>query len=130
MAPSIHDVENQPFLREILGLLQSHFKSNPFLRILDIGCGAAHFTEVLGRELGKRAKIVGIDSNADVVREATERIGTQGIENVELKVSDILQFDEEEKYDLVMFTKSLHHCLPLDEVIHCHRNAPNYHRLR
>ncbi|RUS21237.1 S-adenosyl-L-methionine-dependent methyltransferase [Endogone sp. FLAS-F59071] len=116
-SPSIHVIQNQPFLGFVLDLIQSRFESDRLLHILDIGCGVGHFTEILGRELGARAQIVGIDPNADVVRQGMERIGKSDVKNVELKAFTIAEFDEGKKYDVVMFTKSLHHCVPLDESV-------------
>jgi len=117
---SIHIVENQPFLNIVLNVLKSRLESGRPLRILEVGCGPAHFTELLGGELKEKAQIVGIDPNANVIREAVERMGTS-VENVELKVAGLLQFGEGEIYDVIIFTKSLHHCLPLGEAVtHAH----------
>jgi len=116
-SPSIHILENQPFLKVVLSVLQSRLESGRPLRILEVGCGSARFTELLGRELGARAQILGIDPNEKVVSEAVERMGTLSVQNVELKVADLLHFDEGEKYDVLIFTKSLHHCLPLGEAV-------------
>jgi 2-polyprenyl-3-methyl-5-hydroxy-6-metoxy-1,4-benzoquinol methylase len=36
--------------------------------------------------------------------------------DVDFQLSDIFKFTSDSKFDLVMFTKSLHHCIPVDQV--------------
>jgi SAM-dependent methyltransferase len=80
----------------------------PPARILEVGCGrgalAAAVTE-LGYDL------TGVDRNADAVAAARER----GVRVIEGDVHDVSG-----QYDVVLFTRSLHHAEDLDGILnHC-----------
>ena len=74
-------------------------------RILEVGCGRGALAAALS-DLGYQ--VTGVDRNAEAVKAATER----GIEVVHGDVHDISG-----QYDVVLFTRSLHHADDLDRIL-------------
>jgi len=76
------------------------------VRILEVGCGAGKLANSL-RDLGH--ELVAVDSSLESV-EAARQLG------VNAKLADFPNF-EDEPFDVVLFTRSLHHIHPLDTTI-------------
>ncbi len=53
--------------------------------VLDVGCGAGRLAYLLGPRC---RGVIGIDRDAQAIRDAQERAATEGIENVEFHVAD------------------------------------------
>ena len=75
-------------------------------RILDAGCGAGELAVKL-KDAGHR--VIGLDADEGAV-EKTRALG------VEARHGDFLRF-EEEPFDAICFSFSLHHIFPLDEAV-------------
>ena len=73
--------------------------------VLDVGCGRGDLTGMLQ---GKGANIVGIDLSEDSVAES-KALGVQAI------CGNFLEFDYPAKFDLIVFSRSLHHLHPVPE---------------
>lgn len=90
---------------ETLKFVQTHLSTAP-ARILEIGCGNGELAQRFQR-LGHQ--IVGIDSSPAVVHEA--RRG-----GVDARVAQWPEFADQ-PFDMILFTRSLHHIHSLDEAI-------------
>ena len=71
-------------------------------RVLEVGCGNGHLTSLLAE---KSAELVGIDPDGASIAEARRNI--KGV-NFRIGSGEALEF-EDESFDLVIFTMSLHH---------------------
>jgi SAM-dependent methyltransferase len=86
----------------------THLKSllpPPPARVLEAGCGRGALAAALG-ELGY--EVTGVDRNADMAAAARER----GVTVIEADVRDVSG-----EYDVVLFTRSLHHAEDLDGIL-------------
>jgi 2-polyprenyl-3-methyl-5-hydroxy-6-metoxy-1,4-benzoquinol methylase len=91
-------------------VLLSDYSARPFvldlcepikgLKILDLGCGEGY----VGRELKKRgaADILGIDISENMIEKAIQEQERQGIDGLEYKAMDVIDFDITDRYDLVI----------------------------
>jgi trans-aconitate methyltransferase len=70
------------------------------------------FTNLLKENYGDKINITAIDPSPEVVDIAKKRTD----QVIKFQAADIFDFKTEKKFDVVMFTKSLHHCLPVTEV--------------
>jgi SAM-dependent methyltransferase len=110
---SLKHLQQRPFTTFFCGLLNSkHFAHNPsaIIRILEVGSSSGEFLTLLKDEL-PALQIVAIDSDADALKEIPEMSGVV-VQNV-----NFLDFRDEEGFDVVVFTKSLHHIFPLDKAV-------------
>jgi ubiquinone/menaquinone biosynthesis C-methylase UbiE len=76
-----------------------------------LGYSAGDFSLVLKDKLQDKADITAIDPSFDKIEQAKSKSSTVCFEK-----SDIYNFKSNHKFDIVMFTKSLHHCNPIDKV--------------
>lgn len=76
------------------------------LRILEVGCGNGELAECL-QNLG--FEVVAVDSSLEAVEKTKQR-------GVEARVAEFPNFDEN-AFDAILFTRSLHHLQALDETI-------------
>ena len=61
---------------------------------VDIGCGLAHLSSELARDVAPGGRIVGIDSSADMIAAAQRRVDSQGLAaSVELRAGDATRLD-------------------------------------
>lgn len=90
---------------ETLKFVQTHLSTTPS-RILEIGCGHGELAQRL-QSLGHQ--IVAIDSSPAAVHEA-RRLG------VDARVAQWPEFAEQ-PFDVILFTRSLHHISPLDAAL-------------
>jgi trans-aconitate methyltransferase len=63
-------------------------------------------------KLKERVDITAIDPSDDIEKAKAKSTGT----DVQFERGDIFSFKTDQKFDLVMFTKSLHHCNPVNKV--------------
>ncbi|KAI8582638.1 hypothetical protein K450DRAFT_226239 [Umbelopsis ramanniana AG] len=115
---SVHVLENQAFLTYLSGILDAHFfakgHSEP-LRALEVGCGAGHFSRILSAHYGSKIKITAIDANENVIKKANELSEGLVEGSVTFKQADFNKYSDSAPYDVIVFTKSFHHCLPINE---------------
>jgi SAM-dependent methyltransferase len=69
------------------------------LRLLEVGCGAGHLAAAL---VADGHRVVAIDSSAEAIAAARER-------GVDARVARFPDFSDAERFDAVLFTRSLHH---------------------
>jgi SAM-dependent methyltransferase len=92
---------------ETLALIDRHLASAALVypsRVLEVGCGLGHLAFALSQ---KGMTVCGIDANADAVAAAKSR----GVSCVH---ADFLTYEFNQDFDLLLFTRSLHHIAPLD----------------
>ncbi|HEY7546550.1 MAG TPA: class I SAM-dependent methyltransferase, partial [Blastocatellia bacterium] len=86
--------------KETLDFVLGHLPRRE-VRLLEVGCGRGHLTAMLRAE--------GVDIRGiDISEEAVEETRSRGLDAV---CADFLQF-EDELYDVVFFSRSLHHIHP------------------
>lgn len=91
--------------KETLDFLLGHLPSRD-TRLLEVGCGRGHLTAMLASH--------GVSIRAvDISEEAIEETRSRGLDAV---CADFLQF-EDEPYDVVFFSRSLHHIHPVEEAL-------------
>lgn len=91
---------------QTLAFVKSNLTKN-HLKILEVGCGNGYLAKSL-LEVG--FQVTAIDKEMDCVASA-KALGIEAIQ------SDILDFNTDGLFDVVLFTRSLHHIGPLDKVL-------------
>jgi SAM-dependent methyltransferase len=92
------------YLRRELGKLA---RLNP-RRILDAGCGTGDHTLYLARKY-PQAEVLGVDINADRIRENQENARRLGIANVRFEAANLCEADFASRFDLVVSIDVLEH---------------------
>jgi SAM-dependent methyltransferase len=90
-------------LRRVLPATQGTYRT-----ILDAGCGTGVFTF----ELAKRhpeARVLGVDSEPDLVGRANEIAHRAGLANCQFQVADVTSLGFDEAFDLVLSVDNLEH---------------------
>jgi ubiquinone/menaquinone biosynthesis C-methylase UbiE len=72
------------------------------MRVLDIGCGSGDVTRLAAELVGPSGSVLGIDTDADSVRSASERAAKTGIANVAFEVGEAASFAEPESFDALV----------------------------
>ena len=104
---------NQRTLKQDYRTLLSALK--PGLRILDIGCGTASITKDIAEVVGPTGYVIGIDNTASFIKEGQENYND--IQNLELIHIDLLDFEVEEKFDLIVSARTFQWISTLDKAI-------------
>ncbi len=73
-------------------------------QVLEIGTGSGWLTCLLAH---RAASVVSIDIHADFTTQARKKLGTLGIDNVQLDTCDIFHWDNHETFDAIIITGSL-----------------------
>jgi SAM-dependent methyltransferase len=95
-------------VEEVLGWVRSVLPGQGRgLRVLEVGCGPGYLASKL---LRAGVRLTAIDVSEEQVRAARER-GVPAI------ASDFLSFEAAERFDALLFTRSLHHISPLASAI-------------
>jgi SAM-dependent methyltransferase len=72
------------------------------MRVLDIGCGSGDVTRLAADLVGPSGSVLGIDTDADSVRSATERAGQMGVVNVAFEVGEAASFAAPGSFDALV----------------------------
>lgn len=80
--------------------------------VLDAGCGSGRVTQLL-TELVPKGRVIGVDSSAQMIGFARERLGEQ----VELHHSDLLELDLDSPVDAI-FSSATFHWIPEQEELY------------
>lgn len=99
---SANRIFNQRSLEEDYRTLKSALK--PGLRVLDIGCGTGAITKDIANIVGPTGSVVGIDNTVSFITEGKSLFSD--IQNLELLHCDILDFETEEKFDLIVSART------------------------
>ncbi|CAO3653996.1 unnamed protein product [Cunninghamella echinulata] len=116
---SIKFIQHKKFLASITEIIDSKFLSaenDKVVRVLDIGCGPGDFATLLKNHYKEKIDLVGIDPSEKDIKEAKTK--TTEVSFYQNGIVDwYLEHKNEAKFDLVLFTKSLHHCDDLEKSI-------------
>ncbi|WP_164109347.1 MULTISPECIES: class I SAM-dependent methyltransferase [Sphingobacterium] len=99
---SANSIFNQRSLGQDYRTLMSALK--PGLRVLDIGCGTGAITRDIANSVGPTGYVVGIDNTASFITEGQNLYAE--VQNLELLHCDVLDFDSEEKFDLIVSART------------------------
>jgi SAM-dependent methyltransferase len=86
--------------------VQKHLKASN-QKILEVGCGLGDVAKAL-QDLGHAVKAIDLDIDSVVATRA---------KGVEAEKSDIIHLRESNRYDCVLFTRSLHHINPIENAL-------------
>jgi 2-polyprenyl-3-methyl-5-hydroxy-6-metoxy-1,4-benzoquinol methylase len=81
--------------------------NNEKLEILVAGCGTYQAAIIAAKN--KNSMITGIDISENSVAIQKNMVEKEGIKNINLQVSSIMEFDYEKKFDLIICSGVLHH---------------------
>jgi SAM-dependent methyltransferase len=95
-------------VEETLAFIKPALPQRP-ASILDVGCGKGEIAAEL-KSLGFRVTAL------DVEREAVLLTRARGVEAEEI---DFLQYDSKTPFDVLLFSRSLHHIAPLERAVLC-----------
>ncbi|KAI9305074.1 S-adenosyl-L-methionine-dependent methyltransferase [Cunninghamella echinulata] len=116
---SIKFIQHKKFLASIIEIIDSKFFSannGRVVRVLDIGCGPGDFATLLKNHYKEKIDLVGIDPSEKDIKEAKTK--TNEVSFYQNGIVDwYSEHKDEAKFDLVLFTKSLHHCDDLEKSI-------------
>jgi ubiquinone/menaquinone biosynthesis C-methylase UbiE len=85
--------------------------------ILDLGCGTGEVSVVLAR---RAKKLIGIDISPAMLEIASQRVKSEGVDNIELRTGDFSTLPDLSGISLVVSNYAIHH-LSLDEKTHLFR---------
>jgi SAM-dependent methyltransferase len=72
------------------------------MNVLDVGSGAGDVAMTLAELVGPQGRVVGVDTNADILETARERVEAAGWSNVEFRHGDVSDIDLGEVHDAVV----------------------------
>jgi ubiquinone/menaquinone biosynthesis C-methylase UbiE len=78
-------------------------------RCVDLGCGGGDVTLELARIVGPEGRVLGVDMDEVKLELARDAAQEQGLANVEFAVADVLDWHDEDAYDLVYSRFLLEH---------------------
>lgn len=87
--------------------LQSNLPLGPDLRLLEVGCGNGDVAAALMKH---NVLVKAIDIDEEAVKNTRAR-------GVDVEQSDILQYKDEPAYDVVLFSRCLHHVQPMPDAV-------------
>jgi ubiquinone/menaquinone biosynthesis C-methylase UbiE len=87
------------------------------MHCLDLGCGGGDVTFELALLVGNSGKVVGVELDEVILRLTQEDCQKLGLSNVQLKIADVLSWEETEKYDLAYTRFLLTHLSQPETVI-------------
>lgn len=93
-------------LDEMVGLLPIR----PDMRVLDVACGDGYYTELLAERLSEAGTIIGVDTDAEMIAKANDRLRCSqlecGFEFVQGKLDQLARASD--RFDLVFCAQSLY----------------------
>lgn len=101
-AQNASSIFNQRTLEQDYRTLKSILK--PGLRVLDIGCGTGAITKDIAHIVGPTGFVVGVDNTASFINEGQALFSS--IDNLELIPIDFLDFTTEDKFDLIVSSRT------------------------
>lgn len=112
-AQKASEIFNQRTLVKDYRTLKSALK--PGLRVLDIGCATGAISKDIANIIGPKGYVVGIDNTASFIDEGKNVFSD--VENLELIHTDLLNFETEEKFDLIISARTFQWISTLDKAI-------------
>lgn len=87
----------------------------PGMRILDIGCGTGAITKDIANIVGPNGYVVGIDNTESFIAEGKNLFST--VTNLALVHAELLDFESEEKFDLIISARTFQWISTIDKAI-------------
>lgn len=112
-AQQANTIYNQRTLEQDYRTLKSALK--PGLRVLDVGCGTGSITKDIAELVGPTGYVVGIDHTASFISEGKSQYAD--VANLEFIYADILNFQTDEKFDLIVSARTFQWISTLDRAI-------------
>ncbi|KAI8099906.1 S-adenosyl-L-methionine-dependent methyltransferase [Halteromyces radiatus] len=116
---SITYLQHTPFFTFTTGVLDSqHFarrKEDSPLRILEVGCGSGEFSVLLKRHYKQKVELIAIDPSEDDIKAAQTK--TTDVTYIHTGLLNWQPDSPDTKFDVIICTKSLHHCDDLERVV-------------
>src|SRR5690606_36097621 len=78
--------------------------SNTGLPVLDIGCGTGSIRTDIAYLVGPPGHVIGVDNTEPLIAEGKQRFADVG--NLELIHTDFLEFETDEKFDLIVSART------------------------
>lgn len=75
------------------------------LRVLDVGCGTGAISKGIARLVGPKGQVIGIDNTEKFILSGRESY--QDTPNLSLIHSDLFNFNDDEKFDLIVAARTL-----------------------
>ena len=72
------------------------------MRVLDVGSGAGDVALLLAELVGPQGRVIGVDSNAEILEVARARVRSAGWATVAFRTGDVLELELEEAVDAVV----------------------------
>ncbi|NEQ71415.1 MAG: class I SAM-dependent methyltransferase, partial [Symploca sp. SIO2D2] len=93
-----------------LKIIDFELRSREFadLQILDAGCGSGHRAIEIAKAFPK-ATVDAFDISASSVDIAREQVSFDGVGNIHFEQSDLLEYNTNKKYDIIISTGVVHH---------------------
>jgi SAM-dependent methyltransferase len=79
------------------------------MRVLDLGAGLGHVTQLVAELVGSEGEVVGVDAHAGLLAIARERSAEAGLENVSFVEGDARDYRDERPFDAVVGRLILFH---------------------
>ncbi|CAO3653999.1 unnamed protein product [Cunninghamella echinulata] len=107
-----------PFLSFTTNIISSHpsfSQSDKIFRVLEVGCGTGEFAILLKDHFKNKLNITAIDPLENTINQA--KTLSADVSFQQKNFQDWQQENKEAKLDIIIFTKSLHHCDNLEKSI-------------
>ncbi|CAO3637910.1 unnamed protein product [Cunninghamella blakesleeana] len=126
---SIKYLRYKPFFNYLNNIIETNFltpeNKDKVIRVLEIGCGAGFLGTLLKDRYKDKIDLTGIDPFTKDIE-----LAKQKSDEIRFEPLGIIEWQQEhpdEKYDLVFFSKSLHHCPELEKSIQTAYDLVNDH---
>jgi SAM-dependent methyltransferase len=93
------------------------------MRVLDLGCGLGHVSQLVADLVGPTGEVVGIDRDARMVEHAERRRAAAGIGHVRFAEGDARSFRDTEPFDAIVERLVLFHLPDAVDVVRHHAEA-------
>ena len=80
--------------------------NNRSVKVLDVGCGVGSISTYLA---DKGYEVMGIDVSENAIKACLKAKENLGIKNAQFKISDILNFNSKQKFDLIILNEVIEH---------------------
>ncbi|KAI9251843.1 S-adenosyl-L-methionine-dependent methyltransferase [Phascolomyces articulosus] len=116
---TIKYIQHKPFLGFFTDFLDTRYFNEPTntapLKVLEVGCGPGHFSALLKKHYQDRIYLTAIDpSEEDITLTTKHNVDVNYIATTAIDM-DVEKYGE--TFDVIFFSKSLHHCDPLDATV-------------